>query len=189
MAKINLLPWREELRKQKLKEFGQMAGIFAVAGAIIWGLVHWYHVQLIEYHDSRNRFIENEAKLLDKKIKEIEELEREKQRLLDRMLAIEQLQSNRPLIVRFFDELITSLPEGVSVNSVTQSGTNITITGEAQSYARVASLMRDLEASEWLANPKLDVIQGTDAAGMRISSFTLRFSQVIPSASEEEGGA
>ena len=188
MSKINLLPWREDLRKQKLKEFGQMAGLFVVLGILIVGVFHWYHVQLIDYHQSRNKYVENETVLLDKKIKEIEELEREKQRLLDRMLAIEQLQSNRPLIVRFFDELITSLPEGVSVKSIAQSGNNITITGEAQSYARVASFMRDLEASDWLANPKLDVIQGTDTGGLRISSFTLRFNQVIPSTSEEEEG-
>ena len=166
-----------------------MAGLSALAGALIFGLVHWYHAELIDYHENRNTFIENETVLLDKKIKEIEELEKAKQRLLDRMLAIEQLQGNRPLIVRFFDELITSLPEGVSVNSIVQSGNNITITGAAQSYARVASFMRDLQASKWLADPKLDVIQGTAAEGLRISSFTLRFVQVIPKSSEEGAGA
>ena len=188
MSKINLLPWREELRKQKIKEFGQYLAFFALIAGVIVGIVHWYHIQLIDYHTNRNKFVETQTVLLDKKIKEIEELEREKQRLLDRMLAIEQLQSNRPLIVRFFDELITSLPEGVSVKSIAQSGNNITITGEAQSYARVASFMRDLEASDWLANPKLDVIQGTNTGGLRISSFTLRFNQVIPNTSEEEEG-
>ena len=185
MSKINLLPWREELRKQKLKEFGQILGAFALMAIVIVGIVHFIHVKKIEYQQSRNKYIEDETVLLDKKIKEIEELEREKQRLLDRMLAIEQLQGNRPLIVRFFDELITNLPDGVSVNSIAQSGNSITITGEAQSYARVASFMRTLEASEWLADPKLDVIQGTDAEGMRISSFTLKFNQVIPTTSGE----
>lgn len=189
MSKINLLPWREELRKEKLKEFGQLLAFFAIIAGVIWGLGHWYEAQMIDYHHGRNKFVEEQTVLLDKKIKEIEELEKEKQRLLDRMLAIEQLQGNRPLIVRFFDELITSLPEGVSVNTITQSGNNITITGEAQSYARVASFMRDLEASDWLAAPKLDVIQGTDTQGMRISTFTLKFNQVIPTTSEAEEGA
>ena len=187
MSKINLLPWREELRKQKLKEFGQVAVLFVVAAGFIILLAHLYFSAEIDYHNSRNQYIADETVKLDAKIKEIEELQKAKQRLLDRMLAIEQLQGNRPLIVRFFDELITRLPEGVSVNSIVQNGSNVTITGEAQSYARVASFMRDLESSKWLAKPKLDVIQGTDAAGMRISTFTLMFVQVIPKTSDEAG--
>ncbi len=102
------------------------------------------------------------------------------------MRAIEQLQSNRPLIVRFFDELITSLPEGVSVTSITQKGRNITINGEAQSNARVSSFMRNLDTSEWLKDPQLDIIQSKDASGLRISNFILRFKQVIPGTEEEE---
>ena len=185
MSKINLLPWREELRKQKLQEFVQMLAFFAVIAAGVVGLVHYYNVQVIDYHNSRNKFVQDETKKLDKKIKELDQLEKDKQRLLDRMLAIQQLQGNRPLIVRFFDELIKSLPEGVSVTSIAQSGTNITITGEAQSYARVASFMSDLRASPWLQNPKIDVIQATNNAGVTVSSFTLRFSQVIPKAEGE----
>ena len=100
------------------------------------------------------------------------------------MRAIEQLQSNRPLIVHFFDELINSLPEGVSVTQVTQNGHNITINGEAQSNARVSSFMRNLEASKWLKNPKLDIIQAVNASGVRISQFTLRFQQVVPKAED-----
>lgn len=188
MSKINLLPWREELRKQKLQEFLQVLALFAVIAAAVVGLVHYYNVKVIEYHEARNRFVQDETKKLDKKIKEINNLEKEKQRLLDRMMAIQRLQSNRPLIVRFFDELITSLPEGVSVTSIAQAGKNITITGEAQSYARVASFMRDLDASPWLANSKIDVIQGTTAAGLRISSFTLRFNQVIPKSDKDDEG-
>ena len=102
------------------------------------------------------------------------------------MRAIEQLQGNRPLIVRFFDELITSLPEGVSVKTIAQRGQAITINGEAQSNARVSSFLRNLDASEWLADPQLDIITAATASGARISNFTLRFNQVIPVAEEEE---
>lgn len=186
MAKINLLPWREELRKEKQQEFFILLGIFAAIAGIIWGVVHLFHIQLIEHQQFRNKYVEDQIAQVDKKIKEIQELEREKQKLLDRMRAIEQLQGNRPLIVRLFDELILSLPEGVSVNSVKQAGSNITIVGEAQSNARVSSFMRNLETSEWLASPQLDVIQAKDASGLRISNFTLRFTQVIPKAEEEE---
>ena len=186
MAKINLLPWREERRKEKQKEFFTMLGVVALAGAGLWLLVHIFHNQLISNQQERNQFIVEETGKLDKKIQEIQELEKEKQRLLDRMRAIEQLQGNRPLIVRFFDELVESLPEGVSVTSISQQDNNITITGEAQSNARVSSFMRNLESSDWLANPELDIIQARDASGTRISGFTLRFQQVIPKSDEDD---
>lgn len=188
MARINLLPWRDELRKQKQQEFFTLMGIFAVIAAIIIGLFHVINSQQIDYQLSRNRYLEDQIAFLDKRIKEISELQKEKQRLLDRMRAIERLQTNRPLIVRFFDELVTSLPEGVSVLKITQRGQDVTIDGVAQSNARVSSLMRNLESSDWLANPSLDIIQGRDESGTRVSNFTLKFRQVIPKTEEGEEG-
>ena len=187
MAKINLLPWREELRKEKQKEFLTLLGMAAVFALAVWGAVHFYHVQLIEYHQARNSYLEREIAKLDEKIKEIEQLEKEKERLLARMRAIEQLQGNRPLIVRLFDEIVRTLPDGVSLVSIKQTGQDITINGVAQSNARVSNFMRNLESSEWLKDPDLNVIQATDAAGQRISNFTLRFKQVVPTGSDEEG--
>ena len=186
MARINLLPWREELRKQKQQDFFGMLGFAAIIAAAVVGLMHFYHVQLISRQEDRNKYLQGEIGLLDKKIKEIQELEREKQRLLDRMRAIEQLQGNRPLIVHFFDELIDSLPEGVSVANVSQKGTIITITGSAQSNARVSSFMRNLEKSNWLTDPHLDVISAASAAGVKLSNFTLRFNQIIPKSEDEQ---
>lgn len=186
MARINLLPWRVERRKQKQQEFFSLVGAFAFAAAIVVAAVHIYNNQLIDSQMNRNQFLAEQTSFLDKRIAEISELEKEKQRLLDRMRAIERLQTNRPLIVRFFDELVDSLPEGVSILRLAQQGMNITINGVAQSNARVSSLMRNLEASEWLRNPQLDIIQATDESGTRVSRFTLRFNQVIP-AVEEEG--
>lgn len=186
MARINLLPWREELRKEKQKEFGALLGGFVIIAAVIVGMGHLYHVNLIEYHEQRNAFLTTRIADLDKKIKEIEQLEKGKQRLIDRIRAIEGLQSNRPLIVHFFDELIASLPEGVSVTKIQQQGDSITINGEAQSNARVSSFMRNLEGSQWLKDPQLDIIQSKDASGTHISSFTLKFKQIIPKAEGEE---
>ncbi len=185
MAKINLLPWRDELRKQRQQEFFAVLGIAALVAVGIWGVVHLYHTQLIEYHQSRNQFIQLEISKLDKKIAEIRQLQKEKERLLARMRAIEQLQGNRPLIVRLFDELINSLPEGVSLLRLTQKESSVTINGVAQSNARVSSFMRNLETSAWLKNPQLDIIQAKDEAGQRISNFTLRFTQTVPNASDE----
>ncbi|MEE9158711.1 MAG: PilN domain-containing protein [Gammaproteobacteria bacterium] len=192
MAKINLLPWRAALRKERQTRFYITVGMAIVVTLSIWGVVHLFFEQLISYQKSRNQYLQGQIVLLDKKIKEIKELEREKERLLARMRAIERLQANRPLIVRLFDEMVTSLPEGVSLKQVTQKGAVITIDGIAQSNARVSNFMRNLEESPWLATPELDIIQTTDQKGTRISNFTLRFTQVYPKTeedSEDEAGS
>ncbi len=186
MARINLLPWREELRKERQKEFFIIMGAAALITLGVWGLVHYYHTLLIQRQDARNGYLEQQIALLDEKIKEIERLEREKERLLARMQAIELLQGNRPLIVRLFDEMVASLPDGVSVTQVVQKGNLITIDGVAQSNARVSSFMRNLDESDWLKNPELEIIQAKDEAGQNVYNFKLKFSQVIPTASEEE---
>ena len=187
MSRINLLPWREEKRKELQSQFITMLGMVAILAAATWGAVHYYYVQLIDVENSRIAYVEENIVVVDKKIEEIKALEKEKERLLSRMRAIEQLQGNRPLIVRFFDELITSLPEGMTVTSISQKGKNITINGLAQSNARVSSFMRKLEGSKWLANPNLKIIQESAAGGNKpVNSFVLTFSQVIPKAEESE---
>jgi len=187
MSKINLLPWREERRKELQAQFMTMLGIVAILGLAVWGAIHYYYVQLIDVENSRIAHIEQNIAIVDKKIEEIKELEKEKERLLSRMRAIEQLQGNRPLIVRFFDELIGSLPEGMTVTSIDQKGTSISINGLAQSNARVSSFMRKLENSEWLTKPNLKIIQESNVAGNKpVNSFTLTFSQVIPKVVEAD---
>ena len=189
MAKINLLPWREELRNERQQAFYTTMGLFAVLTLCVWGAIHFVNTSRIEYQQLRNDFLKVEIVKLDKKIEEIKRLEREKQRLKARIDAIERLQGNRPLIVHLFDEMVTSLPEGVSIKSVKQKGPAITISGVAQSNARVSSFMRKLKASKWLGNPQLDVIQAQNDKGQRVSNFTMRFNQVIPTVSTEEDDA
>lgn len=186
MSKINLLPWREEKRKELQTQFIMALMAVAVFAAVIFGAWHFYYVQLIDVQNTRIVFIEESIKVVDKKIEQIKELEQEKERLLSRMRAIEQLQGNRPLIVHLFDELITSMPDGVTVTSFIQKGSGITINGVAQSNARVSSFMRNLEISEWLASPNLKVIKATNREGVDISNFTLSFKQVTPKAKEGE---
>lgn len=187
MSTINLLPWREEKRKELQTQFITMLGIVAILAVAVWGAVHFYYVQLIDVENSRIAYVEENIAVVDKKIEEIKALEKEKERLLSRMRAIEQLQGNRPLIVRFFDELIASLPDGMTVKSITQKGTNITINGLAQSNARVSSFMRKLEGSKWLDKPSLKVIRESGVGGGKaVNSFTLTFSQVIPKAEESD---
>lgn len=186
MSTINLLPWREARRKELQNQFIVTLVFVALIAGIVWGLGHFHHVQLIDVQNNRIAHIEKNIAEVDKKIEEIKELEKAKERLLSRMRAIEQLQGNRPLIVRLFDELVESLPEGVTVSNITQKGSNITINGLAQSNARVSSFMRKLEKSKWLAKPDLKVIKESNAAGNKpVNSFTLVFKQVIPKVEAE----
>ena len=191
MAKINLLPWREERRKELLNEFLVMLGLVALFAALTVGIVHFYHSQLIERQNTRIGYIDKRIKEVDKKITEIKELEKQKESLLSRMRAIESLQRDRPLIVHLFDELVKSLPEGLSIVNLKQEGPKITITGEAQSNARVSSFMRKIERSEWIKDAKLKVIKesvkGKDSTTKTVNEFMLTFEQVMPSADKEEG--
>ncbi len=191
MAKINLLPWREERRKELLNGFLVMLGLVALFAALTVGIVHFYHSQLIERQNTRIGYIDKRIKEVDKKITEIKELEKQKESLLSRMRAIESLQRDRPLIVHLFDELVRSLPEGLSIVNLRQEGPKVTITGEAQSNARVSSFMRKIEQSEWIKGAKLKVIKesnkGEGNTTKIVNEFMLTFEQVMPSVDKEEG--
>ena len=191
MAKINLLPWREERRKELLNGFLVVLGLVALFAALTVGIVHFYHSQLIERQNTRIGYIDKRIKEVDKKITEIKELEKQKESLLSRMRAIESLQRDRPLIVHLFDELVRSLPEGLSILALKQEGPKVTITGEAQSNARVSSFMRKIEKSEWIKGAKLKVIKesnkGEGSTAKIVNEFMLTFEQVMPSTDKEEG--
>ncbi len=189
MARINLLPWREELRKTKQSEFMVIMGLSLLGSLLLGIVVHFSYARLISFQGSRNAFMDQQIAIMDEKIEAIKALEQEKARLLARITAIEQLQSQRPLNVRLFDELVKGFPEGVSLQKLTQEGTALTLEGVAESNARVSSLMRNLDASPWLTNPELDVIQVRESGDGRLSEFTLRITQVLPPTSvSEEGG-
>ena len=183
MARINLLPWREELRKTKQSEFMVVLGLSLLGSLLLGIVVHFSYARLISFQNSRNAFLDQQIAIMDKRIEAIKELEKEKQRLLARITAIEQLQSQRPLNVRLFDELVKGFPEGVSLQKLTQKGTSLTLEGVAESNARVSSLMRNLDASPWLTNPELGVIQVRESGEGRLSEFTLNLTQVLPPAS------
>jgi type IV pilus assembly protein PilN len=180
MAKINLLPWRAELRRQRRTEFLTLVGLCALGAAAVWGAVHLQFQEMIAFQGERNSYLKTEIAKLDKQIKEIQELEKEKERLIARMKAIEGLQTSRPIIVHLFDEMVTSLPDGVYLKEITQRGKLIEVKGVAESNARVSSFMRNIEKSEWLKNPKLEIIQTSDDKNRRIANFTLKAEQIIP---------
>jgi type IV pilus assembly protein PilN len=182
MPRINLLPWREELRKQRQQEFVIMAVVaMALMGVVVFG-VHLYIQQLTDFQQERNDYLTSETAKLDKKIEEIKDLDREKERLLARMNIIQQLQSSRPEIVHIVDSLVQTLPEGVYYKKITQKANILSMEGDAQSNARVSSLMRNLESSIWFENPNLVeikaavIVAGTTpdlTIEARLSSFKL----------------
>lgn len=181
MPQINLLPWRDELRKRREKEFIVTAVIAALLmGGVVLG-VHLHYESRIAYQDQRNQFIETEIASLDKKIKEIENLKKERDRLIARTKVIQNLQSGRPEIVHVFDELVTTLPDGVYYTKVAQSGRSLNLQGVAQSNARVSSLMRSLDTSTWFTNPSLIEIKSDPKKdeSVRLSSFSLNVSQTV----------
>ncbi len=181
MARINLLPWRETERARQQREFGIMIG-----GGIVFTLlaiiaVHMHINGLITAQSQRNLLLEKEIAKMDQKIEEIQDLESTKARLLARMDIIQQLQSSRPQIVHLFDELVATLPVGVYLTEVKQQGNTISMSGRAQSNARVSAYMRNIAASEWLENANLKVIQNKNKTGTGLSHFELMATQAIPS--------
>lgn len=186
ITSINLLPWREELRQEQKKQFATMAVMTCVLAAAIVGLIHVQMQSKIDYQLSRNTFMTNEIKKLDDEIKEIRELKKVRRSLIERMEVIQDLQVSRPSIVHLFSEIVSSVPNGVYLESLTQTGNNLLINGEAESNARVSTYMRNLSASDWLKDPNLTVIEIEDITVNRISTFTLTVKQTSPNATGEE---
>lgn len=177
MARINLLPWREELRKEQQKNFMAILGAAVVFSGLVMVGVHVFFDVGINNQNGRNTYLKSEIKLLDNKIKEINELESTKRNLQARLDIIQRLQSSRPEIVHLFDELVRTIPDGVFLNKVSQKGRTISLVGIAQSNARISNYMWSLDKSEWLTNPKLSVIQTNEKNGQRNSNFTLDVNQ------------
>jgi type IV pilus assembly protein PilN len=187
MAKINLLPWREKDRTQKRAEFFTLMGGAAAITAGLFLLFYIYVNAKIDYQNSRNAYLQEQIVSLDAKIKEIRLLEKKRENLLARMDAIQKLQASRPIIVRLFDEIVTTLPAGVFITSLSQSGSTVVLKGTAQSNARVSNFMRNIEESDWIASPNLTVIQSATRQNQRLSDFELRLRQAAPKNSAEDG--
>ena len=172
MPRINLLPWRDAERKRKRQEYVLSIGAAVATAALVTLVGRWHMSSTIEHQNDRNRILGDEIAELDKQIKEIDGLENQKRRLLARMEIIETLQRSRPEIVHVFDEVVRILPEGVYLTYLKQSGTRFEIRGVAQSSTRVSAFMRNIDGSEWLADPSLQIVQRT-GAGEGSSNFTL----------------
>ncbi len=198
MPRINLLPWRAELQTRRRNQFFIGLGVAVGAAALAVLASNLVMNGIIDNQADRNNLLKAEITSLDKRIEEILDLETKKDRLLARMEIIEQLQRSRPEEVHLFDELVKTLPDGVRLTEVKQTGSRLEIKGSAESNTRVSAFMRNIDKSKWLAKPDLQVVEVQDVSGKkktvgpvetgefvgRSSLFTVHASQV--SASDEE---
>lgn len=178
MPRINLLPWREAERKRRQRDFMAAMGAAFVAGVLVVVLVVVAYSQRIDRQTLRNQRLTAEIAELDKSIEEINGLERQKERLLARMEIIEQLQKSRPEVVHLFDEITRRIPEGVYLTSMKQTGKAIEVKGIAQSSTRVSALMRQVDASDWLADPGVVRVETTEQGPARQAQFVVTMQQV-----------
>ena len=191
MVKINLLPWREELRQQKQRDFLTAIGLAAALVLSIMAAVHM-HIEGLKTHQAmRNQMLQTEIDQVDTKIAEIKEIEDKKNKLLLKIDLIQTLQESRPQIVHLFDEIARRTPDGVFLKNFKQTAKALTMDGKAQSNARVSAFMREVESSPWLSAPKLTIIKGQDGAsdkskgGSELSDFTLLATQGAPEAAAQ----
>ena len=199
MPNINLLPWRAELRAKRRNQFFIGLGVSLGAAGLAVLASNFVMDSIIGNQNSRNDLLKTEISALDKRIGEILDLEAKKESLLARMAIIEQLQRSRPEIVHVFDELVRTLPDGVRLTSVKQTGRRLEIKGDAESNTRVSAFMRNIDKSKWLTQPDLQVVEVRDTGAKpkkgegpvetgqfagRSSQFTVYASQV--STTDEE---
>ena len=186
MARINLLPWREQLREERKKQFLSILALIVIVAGLLVFLGDRTINGKIDHQNARNEFLRKEIQLLDGRIKEIEQLQARRSQLLERMKIIQDLQGNRPIIVRVFDEMVRTLPDGVHFTSVGMKGSLISIKGGAESNSRVSNLMRQMDASDWLASPNLTAVKAvTQGALDQANVFEMSVRQTAPGKAAE----
>lgn len=173
MAKINLLPWRQEYRAQKQKEFQQVT--FLVVIGVAFAVFSWMQVvdAQIEGRNERNQMLQNEITALNEQVEEIKNLKKRRQELIDRMRVIQELQGNRPLSVRYFDEMVRAAPEGLWLTSLKRIDKAMEVGGVAESNNRVSSFMRNLDQSDWFESPNLTGVTASPEFGEQASAFNM----------------
>ncbi|RDY65760.1 PilN domain-containing protein [Lysobacter soli] len=188
MARINLLPWREERRKQRQKETGLMLGAAAIGALLLSFVIVSYYNGQIDGQNERNAFVQSQIDDVKKKNEEIKVLEEKKAKLLARKEVIEKLQANRSQMVHLFDSLVRTIPDGAVLTSIKQDSETLTLEGRAQSNARVSTYMRNLEGSGWMTSPDLSIIEAKGADKGLPYEFKLKVKLANPNAPKDEDG-
>ena len=190
MARINLLPWREQLREQRKQQFiATLLGVLLLGAGLVF-LADQVLNRMMDHHQARNNLLRQEISALDARIKEISELRKKRQELIERTRVIQDLQGNRPIVSRVFDQLVRTIPDGVYFSSVKMTGKNIAVEGTAENNNMISSLMRNHDASEWLTLPNLTEVRTVEEGGEHeLSRFKLTVQQTRPSDEEQGQGA
>ncbi|MGY3265675.1 PilN domain-containing protein [Lysobacter sp. HA35] len=188
MARINLLPWRVERRKQRQKEFGWMLGATAIGALVLAMGINMYFGAQIDGQNERNAYVQTQIDEVDKQIAEIAELKKTKDRLLARKEVIEKLQASRSQMVHLFDSLVRTIPDGVVLTSIKQDDQSLTLEGRSQSNARVSTYMRNLESSGWMSDPQLSVIEAKGEDKGLPYQFSLSVKLSDPNAPRDTNG-
>jgi type IV pilus assembly protein PilN len=178
MPHINLLPWREAARQERQRQFAVVAVGAAILAALAVVFIHLQFSGMIDTQKGRNQFLENQIKEVDKQIAEIKTLKADKKALLARMEVIQKLQRSRPEVVHLFEEISNATPKGVYLLNTSRKGNNLNIEGVADSNDSVSAFMRQLNASPWLNNPRLTVIESNKSGYKDASWFKLDVEQV-----------
>lgn len=186
MTKINLLDWRAKRREQRRQRFIAMMVAGAITGVLVFGIGYLLMSNALGRQADRNEYLRQQIVEVDQKIREIEELDKVKNNLLARMAVIEELQASRAATVHFFDELVNTLPEGVTLTAIKQTGSTVTIDGAAESNGRVSTYMKNLDASLWFDDPKLVVIKTSEVGNVRSSNFTLRVKNLTKASKDKQ---
>ncbi len=194
MARINLLPWRAERRKQRQRDFYGMLGAAAVGGVLLTGLIWFYYSNQITGQHARNDFLTQKIAEVKKQNEEIDRLDTQRDRLLARKAVIEELQAKRSQMVHLFDSLVRTIPDGVVLTGIKQEGDVLTLSGRTQSNARVSTYMRNLEGSGWMKSPELTIIeakaqenaQGSAAVDVKALPYMFELKVNLPNPSSEE---
>lgn len=185
MANINLLPWREELRAERQRTFYSSLGLSAALAVLILVVADRVIDMQVDTQNARNRYLTDNIALVDARVAEIRDLRSQRQLLLERMRVIQELQGNRPIIVRVLDELVRTVPDGVYYKTLTASDSTVAIEGVAESNNRVSSLMRRLDSSDWLAEPSLDRVSAAEEFGESAMRFSLSVQIQLPKSAED----
>ena len=176
MIHLNLLPHRELKRKARQKQFVILIGATCVLGLLTVVAAHLVVTGQIEYQQGRNEYLKNQITVLDRQIEEINKIKGQTQTLLARKKVVESLQDNRAGTVHLLDQIVRLMPDGVYLKSIKQAEQNISLAGYAQSNARVSTMMRNLDASPWLASSSLVEIKAANVNNARLNEFNLNVS-------------
>lgn len=188
MAQINLLPWRETLREERKRKFLALIVLVLLASVAMVLGADRYVRGAIANQQARNEYLMSEIRVLDEQVAEISQLQQQKREIQERMSVIQNLQGSRPVIVRVFDELVKTLPEGVYFETLERTGDSMQIVGVAESYSQLTTLMRRLDGSDWFTSPNLRIISAADGEGTFDDTAANRFNLNLTLVSPSERG-